>query len=237
MTSTEGQGRAATGARVWLAGATGLVGRGVLARLLERPEVARVTALVRRPLGHAPSPKLEERVVDFERLVAALAGATATHVFCCLGTTIGVAGSEEAFRRVDHDYPLALGRAARAAGAGRLLVVTALGANARSRIFYNRVKGDLENDLGALGLPELHLFRPSLLLGERAEQRRGERIGAALAVPLGALLWGPLRKYRPIPAASVAEAMVRVGLAPPAATAPAVTVHQSDDIAARAAAP
>jgi len=221
----------------WLAGATGLVGRAVLDRLLARPEVAQVSAIVRRPLGRPPSPKLRELVVDFDRMEDTLRGQTATHVFCCLGTTIAVAGSEDAFRRVDHDYPVALGRAAHAGGARRYLVVTALGADPRSRIFYNRVKGEVERDLGALALPELHLFRPSLMVGERAESRRGERLAAAVAVPLGALLVGPLRKFRPIAGADVAEAMVRVALDDPApARRPAVVVHESHAIAARAAA-
>jgi uncharacterized protein YbjT (DUF2867 family) len=223
--------------RVWLAGATGLVGRALLERLLERPEVAQVTTFVRRPLDRPLSPKVRELVVDFDRLEEALHGQAATHVFCCLGTTIDVAGSQEAFRRVDHDYPLALGRAARSSGAARFLVVTALGADAGSRIFYNRVKGDVEHDLRALGLPELHIFRPSLMLGERAQPRRGERIAAAVARPLGGLLLGPLRKYRPIAGAAVAEAMLRVGLDDPApARAPIVVVHESDAIASRAAA-
>src|SRR5262245_43679945 len=107
----------AAGAAVWIAGATGLVGQALLERLLERPNVARVTALVRRPLGRPASPKLHERIADFDRLEDVLRGQEVTHVFCCLGTTIDIAGSQEAFRRVDHDYPLALGRAARAAGA------------------------------------------------------------------------------------------------------------------------
>ena len=206
----------------------------MLDRLLERPDVRLVTAIVRRPTDRVHA-KLRELVVDFDRLEDQLAGQTASHVFCCLGTTIAVAGSQAAFRRVDHDYPLALGRAARKSGARRFLVVTAMGANSKSRVFYNRVKGDLEQDLRALGIPELHIFRPSLLLGDRIEKRRGERLATALAVPIGALLVGPLRRYRPIAATKVAEAMMIVALD----SAPAndgVTVHQSDAIAARAAA-
>ncbi len=226
-----------SGADVWIAGATGLVGRALLDRLLDRSGVGRVTAIVRRPTGRA-HPKLQELTVDFERLEEQLEeqleGQSASQVFCCLGTTIAIAGSQQAFRRVDHDYPLALGRAARNAGARRFLVVTAMGANPKSRVFYNRVKGDLEQDLRALDLPELHIFRPSLLLGDRTERRPGERLATVLAAPLSALLLGPLRRYRPIAAANVAEAMMKVALDDGAAP-DAVTIHESDRIAARAA--
>lgn len=213
---------------VWVAGATGLVGRLLVGELSRRPEVESVTALVRRPEGRA-LPKIEERVVAFERLDLELAGRTATHVFCCLGTTLAKAGSEEAFRRVDYDYPLALGRAALAAGARRFFVVTALGADPSSRIFYNRVKGEVERDLGALGLPELHVFRPSLIIGDRAERRLKERLTMSAAKPLAALMMGPLKRFRPIEATDVARAMVTVALARgPAAP---VSVYESDEIA------
>jgi uncharacterized protein YbjT (DUF2867 family) len=219
-------------AAVWIAGATGLVGSALLQRLLERPDVLRVTAIVRRSTGLI-NPKLLELVIDFERLEAELAGRSATHVFCCLGTTIAAAGSQEAFRRVDHDYPLALGRAARKAGARQLLVVTAMGANPKSRVFYNRVKGELEQDLRALGISDLHLLRPSLLLGDRKEKRSGERFAAALAAPMKVLLVGPLRRYRPIAGRDVAEAMLHIALDYPALPN-TVTVHRSDRIAAAA---
>jgi uncharacterized protein YbjT (DUF2867 family) len=214
--------------KAWVAGATGLVGRALVAELCERPRVERVTALVRRAEGPARHPRLEERVVAFDRLEAELAGLGATHVFCCLGTTIAKAGSEAAFRRVDYEYPLSLGRAALAGGARKFLVVTALGADAKSRIFYNRVKGEIEQALGALGLPELHIFRPSLLVGHREERRTGERLAVALTKPLGALMLGPLKKYRPIDASTVARAMANVAL--DEHHAGAVSVYASDRI-------
>jgi uncharacterized protein YbjT (DUF2867 family) len=195
----------------WIFGATGLVGHALVGELCARPEATSVTAFVRRPEGRT-EPRLEERVVAFDRLDLELAGRTATHVFCCLGTTMAKAGSERAFRQVDFDYPLTIGRAALAAGARKLLVVTAVGADPQSRIFYNRVKGELERALEGLGLPELHVFRPSLLLGERAERRVGERVAMFAARPVGALLVGSLAKYRPIRAVHVARAMVEVAL-------------------------
>src|SRR5688572_11971644 len=153
----------------WIAGATGLVGRALLDALLAEPRVEQVAALARRPLPRT-HPKLESVTVDFERLEQELAGRRATCAFCCLGTTIKKAGSQDAFRRVDHDYVLAFARAALAAGAEKLLVVTALGADAKSGIFYNRVKGEVEAHLRELGFRELHLLRPSLLLGPREER-------------------------------------------------------------------
>jgi uncharacterized protein YbjT (DUF2867 family) len=212
----------------WVSGATGLVGRLLVGELSARPEVQSVTALVRRVEGRA-LPKLEERVVSFERLDLELAGRTATHVFCCLGTTMAKAGSEAAFRKIDYDYPLAFGRAALAAGARKFLIVTALGADPSSRIFYNRVKGEVERDLAALGLAELHVFRPSLILGERSERRLKERLTMGAAKPLGALFVGPLKRYRPIEAANIARAMVNVAVSQKPAGA--LSIYESDRIA------
>lgn len=139
-----------------------------------------------------------------------------THVFCCLGTTRAKAGSERAFRRVDYEYPLALAEIAASMNAEAFLVVSSLGADPNSKLFYSRVKGELERDLEKLSLRALRIFRPSLLLGARAERRAGERLAIALARPLSALLHGPLEKYRPIAADGVARAMLEVALNPPA---------------------
>jgi uncharacterized protein YbjT (DUF2867 family) len=212
----------------WVAGSTGLVGRALVEELARGVPAANVTALVRRAEGRT-APRFEERVVAFDRLELELSGLRVTHVFCCLGTTMAKAGSEAAFRRVDFDYPLALGRAARAAGARKFLVVTAIGADSTSRIFYNRVKGELEQALAELGIPELHVFRPSLILGERSERRPAERVFMALAKPVGHVLLGPLAKYRAIDATAIARAMVRV--ASETDPAGALTVYESDQIA------
>jgi uncharacterized protein YbjT (DUF2867 family) len=189
--------------RALVAGATGLVGRQVVHALLDDPEYATVTLLVRRPTGMA-HPKLVEQVIDFDRLqVTALP--PVDDVYSCLGTTIRRAGSQEAFRRVDLDYPLAIARAALARGARRFLFVSAMGADARSRIFYNRVKGQLEEALAALPFQAVIALRPSLLAGERTEHRLGERLALKLALPLRSLL--PAR-YRPVPDVAVARAML-----------------------------
>lgn len=186
-----------------LAGATGLVGGEVLRLALADPAFSRVTALVRRPLegevaGH---PKLVERRVDFDRLDRHHAALGADAVISALGTTIRTAGSQTAFRRVDYDYPLALARLALAEGARHFLLVSALGAAARSPFFYNRVKGELEDAVLALGYPAVTIVRPSLLLGERRELRLGEEI----AKRFGFLAPG---KYKPVAAHDVAAALV-----------------------------
>lgn len=187
---------------VLLAGATGLVGSFLLLRLLESAMYERVAIWARRDTGKA-HPKLNVEVVDFERLEERQVDAE--DVFCCLGTTIKVAGSQEAFRRVDYDYPVALARAAAKGGAKRFLVVSALGADSASRVFYNRVKGEMEAAVRAAGVPGTYIFRPSLLSGPRAEARLGEKAGLIFGAVLGPLLG----KYRPIHGDLVAAAMIR----------------------------
>ncbi|MEO8164182.1 MAG: oxidoreductase [Betaproteobacteria bacterium] len=189
-----------------LAGASGLVGAHVLARLLAHPAYAQVEVLVRRELS-IRDPKCIQRIVDFERLDSA-PHPQADDVFCCLGTTLKQAGSRDAFRRVDHDYPVALARLALAGGARQFLMVSALGARANAGVFYSRVKGETEQDIGALRLPRVVFMRPSLLLGERRDKRPGERAGIVISKLIAPLLRGPLRKYRPIHADDVAAAML-----------------------------
>ena len=155
-------------------------------------------------------PKLEQRVVDFGALDASADWPPVDDVFCCLGTTIKTAGSQQAFRKVDYDYVLALARAGRRAGAKQFLLVSAIGADPASRIFYSRVKGEVERDIRALPYRGVQILRPSFLMGERKESRLAERLGIPVARVLAPLLVGPLRRYRPIHAADVARAMVRI---------------------------
>ena len=193
------------GRRVLVAGASGLVGRALLARLEADPGAARVHALVRRPL-ELGMPRLQAHEVDFDRLPPL---PPVDEAYLALGTTIAVAGSREAFRKVDFDASLAVARAALAAGARRIGVVSAMGADPSSRVFYNRVKGELEQALSALPLEALVIARPSLLLGDRERlgqpHRRGERLGARLDRWLRPLL--PAR-LRAIAAEDVAAALV-----------------------------
>ncbi|MDP9941976.1 MULTISPECIES: oxidoreductase [Pseudomonadaceae] len=187
---------------ILLAGATGLTGEHLLDRLLSEPTVARVLAPTRRPL--AAHPHLENPVGDLQTLLPQLSGQVDT-AFCCLGSTIKQAGSQEAFRAVDHDLVLAFARRARELGARHLVVISALGANPNSSVFYNRVKGETEEALKALDWPQLTIARPSLLLGARHEFRLGERLAAPL------LRWLP-GKYRGIDACALARALWRLAL-------------------------
>ncbi|WP_434388023.1 oxidoreductase [Melittangium boletus] len=187
-----------------VAGASGLVGGALLDTLLEDARYREVHSLGRRPLPR-PHPKLVQHTVDFTRLDPQALPA-AQDAFCALGTTLKKAGSQAAFRAVDHDYVLAFAHAARRAGAQRFVLVSALGANARSRIFYNRVKGEAEDALRAVGFESLIIVQPSLLLGAREEPRPAEQVMGAVSRVLAPLL-RPLAA-RPIEGRTVARALV-----------------------------
>ncbi|HEX6923959.1 MAG TPA: oxidoreductase [Longimicrobiaceae bacterium] len=198
-----------TGRSALLLGATGLVGSHCLDLLLADDSYERVRVLARRPVPRR-SPKLETHRVDFEDLGSHAAYFAVDDIFCCLGTTMARAGSEAAFRRVDYDYPLQAAELAVAEGAEQFLMVSAVGADPQSRIFYNRVKGEAEAAVKRLPFRAVWVLRPSLLLGEREEFRVGERLAAAVARPLAPLMIGRLRRYRPITARDVAVAMLRL---------------------------
>lgn len=187
-----------------LVGATGLVGTALLSQLLESAHYTSVIVLTRRATGQAHE-KLTELLVDFNHLPDV--SVQVHDVFCALGTTIKAAGSQAAFREVDCVYPLNVAQWSQRFGAQQFLMVSAMGANAESRVFYNRVKGEAERLIAALGLATTVFARPSLLLGERAERRPLERLGVRLMPLLNALFIGPLKKYRPIAARQVAQAL------------------------------
>lgn len=196
--------------RACVAGGTGLIGRALLARLVHDPRFSVVTALVRRA-DQVPGliGGVNGQVADYAAMGSSDTLLPVDWAFCCLGTTIKVAGSQAAFRAVDFDAVLAFARAAKAAGANRLAVVSAMGADPTSAVFYNRVKGEMEQALTALKLPHLVIARPSLLLGERAALgqpgRPGERLAQALMPAVG---WLIPRKLRPIRADAVAAALI-----------------------------
>lgn len=192
-----------------LAGATGLVGGHCLDLLLSEQSYSKVVVVGRQKLDRADS-KLEQHVVDFDRLDDFASVLKGDDVFCCLGTTIKKAGSQENFRRVDFTYTHEIARIASQNGAGQFLLVSALGANRKSSIFYNRVKGEIEEAVSALSFHGVQIFRPSLLLGERPEFRLGERVAEKTARMFSFLFVGPIAKYRPIHARTVANAMVRI---------------------------
>lgn len=190
-----------------LVGATGLIGGHCLRLLLQDEAYDKVVVFVRKPPAFS-HPKLELCRVDFEQLEQHAAQTRVHDIFCCLGTTIKQAGSQAAFRKVDFEYPHRIARLAVQNAAEQFLLVSALGANAASSLFYNRVKGEVEAALTALPFRALHIFRPALLLGARQTVRLGEKIGE-YAFKVTTPLWqGPLRKYRPIAAEVVATAMV-----------------------------
>jgi len=189
-----------------VAGATGLIGRQLLALLLEDTHYSSVKVISRNPVA-ITHPKLENRVTDFDRLSEVSNQLKADEVFCCLGTTIRQAGSQRVFRKVDFDYPLELARLTKQVGARIFLLVSALGANKNSRVFYNRVKGEVEEAVGQVGFETLHIFRPSLLLGARTETRPGEDAAKLFYSLFG---WMVPLKYKAIDSAKVARAMVQV---------------------------
>jgi uncharacterized protein YbjT (DUF2867 family) len=194
-------------------GATGLVGERVTRVLALDARWGRVVTIGRRaaPVAAATLTQIEADILADGPWLDALA---VDDVFCCLGTTIKKAGSREAFRAVDLEAVARAAAAARQRGARQLLVVSSLGADEHSRVFYNRVKGEMEAAVIALAFPACQIFRPSLLLGPRAERRLGERMAARLMRPFKRVLG----KYRPVHRDTVATAMVRIAASAPAGT-------------------
>jgi uncharacterized protein YbjT (DUF2867 family) len=192
-----------------LAGATGFVGRLALEVLLESTDISRVFAVTRRPLGRE-HPRLANRIVRFEQIESQLKGLTCHFALCCLGTTIRQAGSEQAFRAADVDAVLAFARAAKAAQAQRFVVVSSVGADPKSKNFYLRTKGEMEQALTGIGFASLDIFEPSILLGWRGEIRPLELVASVLMPLVNPFLTGKREPFRGIPARTVAAAMVGV---------------------------
>lgn len=191
-----------------VAGATGLVGSAVLALALADERVTRVVAPTRKPLP--PHPKLNAPIVNFEALPPSADWWAADAGICALGTTRAQAGSADAFRRIDHGYPLAFAGRLRDHGATRFALVSAAAANHRSMFLYFRVKGELERDLAALGFTSLTLLRPGLIDGERAPPRPAERRAVRLLGALNAVV-PPLIRINP--AIAIARAALDAALA------------------------
>lgn len=194
-----------------VAGATGLVGKQIVDLLLTNDKYVKVITLGRRKLD-IQHPKLEQRIVDFNKLEEHADCFHEADVFCTLGTTIKQAGSKEAFYQVDYQYPLKLGQLAREQGANQFLIVTATGANAKSRVFYSRVKGEVEQSLMDLKLSSLHIFRPSFLLGDRVEVRFGERVAQAVINVISVILPKLIHKHLAIHVRTVARSMMNVAM-------------------------
>src|SRR5687767_12572435 len=185
-----------------ITGATGLIGKQLLQLLLQDAYYEKVKAITRKPLTEQ-HPKLENLVLDFDKLSDV--DLKSDDVFCCLGTTIRIAKTKEAFRKVDYEYPVELARIAKNQGATQYLLVSALGADKNSGIFYNKVKGEVEEAVNEVGFKSFHVFRPSLLLGDRTEQRAGEGAATTFFKLFGVLIPA---KYKAIDSAKVAKAML-----------------------------
>jgi uncharacterized protein YbjT (DUF2867 family) len=191
-------------------GATGLVGEQCLQQLLEHKAYDKVIAVTRKKLSVQHS-KLQNVVMDFDKPESVKDSLKCDDVYCAIGTTIKTAGSQEAFYKVDYEYPLRLAELCLQNGAKRFILVSSLGADATSGIFYSRTKGELEEALKKLNFEALLIFRPSILLGNRKEQRAGEAVGRFVAEKFSFLFAGPLKQYRGTPADLLARVMIKTG--------------------------
>lgn len=190
-------------------GATGLVGSHLLSLLVEDEFYSKVKVLARRrpEINH---PKVEVIINDFQDLQSSAHHLRADDIYCCLGTTRKKAGSKEAFYKVDFHYPLEIAKIAQQQGATHFFLVSALGADVKSNIFYNRVKGEAEVAISTIPFQSINVFRPSLLLGHRKERRIGESIAKWFSLLFAFMFVGPFKKYKPIHAQTVAQGMLKI---------------------------
>ncbi len=191
-------------------GCTGLIGKQLVQRLVQDNSYSKIKAVSRSPLDFN-DPKVENIIVGFEQLQHQSDHLKADVIFCCLGTTMKQAGSKAAFEKVDYTYPLEVAKLGKATGASRYLLVSALGANKSSSIYYNQIKGQIEEAIAAVKFESFHIFRPSLLLGERQEKRAGEDTAKIIYKIFGFLI---PQKYQGIESAKVANAMLFYGKQP-----------------------
>jgi len=193
---------------ILLAGGTGLIGQNLLQKLEAEKQIEMTSSLVRRKMSTMDGfKKLKQIVVDFEALKVYESELKGSVFICTLGTTIKKAKTKENFYKVDHDYPLELAKLALKNGARHLILVSAVGADARSSIFYNQTKGKLEDDLKELEYESIHIIRPSLLLGDREEKRRGEKFFQSISKSISFLF--PM-KYKPIDINIISKKIIRI---------------------------
>jgi uncharacterized protein YbjT (DUF2867 family) len=204
-----------------IAGATGLVGKQLLALLLQNDSYSSVKALTRKPLL-IQHPKLQNTIVYFDALPSG-ESMKADDVYCCLGTTMKQARSKEAFKKVDFHYPQDIGIQARATGARQYILVSALGADKNSSLFYNKIKGETEEAIKNIGFPTLHIVRPSLLLGNRTEERTGEDAAKLFFKIFGFLV---PEKYKAIDSLKVAKAMLFYAMQ----NKPGIFIHEAAEL-------
>jgi uncharacterized protein YbjT (DUF2867 family) len=206
-------------------GASGLTGSSLTTQLLENNQVDKVLLLVRKALS-MQHPKLQQQVVDFSNLDQLKQFVQGDVLFCCIGTTIKIAGSKEAFTKVDYDIPVHCAQAAFANGVKKVVLISSVGASSASSNFYLQTKGKVEDTLQALSFSATHIFQPSFLMGDRKESRLGEKIASAIFSGLSFLLFGGFKKYRPIHIQELSNAMMLVGLS----DSKGVHVHRWEEI-------
>jgi len=204
-------------------GASGLVGSSLLPLLLDSENYSRVVAFVRSELS-VSHPKLTVHQINFDQPILYRELVEGDDLFCCLGTTIGQAGSKEAFRRVDYEYPVNFAKIGKDNGVQQYLLISSIGADAHSSVFYLRTKGECEDAIRRQGIPSVSVFRPASLSGERKESRWGEKISLSLLKAFSFALKGKLAKYRPIEAQKVARVMYEIAQNPKAG----FTVYESE---------
>jgi len=210
---------------VLIAGATGLVGKFCLQFLLHDDYYQKVIVLSRKAISFS-HPKIEEIIVEFDDLEKFKHLIVADHIFCCLGTTMKKAGTKANFRKVDLEYPYELAKLSLSNGATQFNLVSAIGADSRSAIFYNKTKGEIEELISKMDFKSVNIFRPSILLGERTENRPAEKTGIKLMKSVSFLLIGPLSKYKPVEAEKVAKSMVVTAKR----ELPGINIFESDKI-------
>lgn len=192
-----------------IAGVTGLVGQQLLQQMLTGDTYAQITLLSRKPLA-VDDARVRVVMTDFSDLPKLGTALHADDVFCCLGTTLKIAGSKAAFEHVDYLLVVDFARAAHAQGSKQFLVISAAGTAPNSPSFYSRVKAHMEQDVAAIGYDCVHILRPSLLLGERKDRRLGEHAAQRIMPILSPLLFGSLKKYRATSAEDVAAALLQL---------------------------
>lgn len=195
-------------------GSSGLVGRQLIYQLLKNNSYKKVIALTRKDLVLA-HPKLEQLMVDFNNIASIKHQLLADDIFCCIGTTKSKTPNPEQYTRIDHGIPIEIARYAKANGASQFVLVSAMGANEKSPVFYSRLKAKVEQDLQAVHFEALQIIRPALLMGARNEFRLFEKIFQWLFKPINLLMIGPLKAYKGIEAITVAKAMINIALQKP----------------------
>ncbi|TWR24334.1 NAD-dependent epimerase/dehydratase family protein [Mucilaginibacter achroorhodeus] len=208
-----------------IAGASGLIGSKLLEILLQKAQYSEVLVLVRKelPVSH---PKLVQLVINFDELDKHAAAITGHVVFSCLGTTKAQTPDKNEYRKIDHDYPVKLAQLARQNGVKHFHLISAVGANENSSNSYLKLKGEVERDVEKVGLPVLHIYRPSMLVGERKDRRIAETIINGLFKVIDPLLVGGLKKYQSIKAPQLAWAMFKKSLD----NAEGTFIHTTDKI-------